>query len=245
MGQRLALGGAGIATALGLLLLWMGSVAKPVSAMEKMAENIRKAKSYKCTFTGEEPSPPIGGGKPPVEIESRATEYWLAPGSLRAEVILTKPEFLASPNPMETLIYPADKPGIHINHRTKRFLRYPLAAKSPSWELYDLGKFSGDADRDLGIRRIDGKEARGFQIDIRKLIEPDAITDSGVHGTAEIWIDTQSNLPVLFRRREEYPGIDKPIIFQISDIHWNVDPHFPHIRGSFPPNFPAVASQVP
>ena len=55
MRQRIAvLGGVGVAAVLALLLIWGGAIAKPVSAMEKMAESVRKVKSYKCTFTGEE-----------------------------------------------------------------------------------------------------------------------------------------------------------------------------------------------
>jgi hypothetical protein len=223
MRQRIALGGVGAAAMLAIALVWMGAITKPVSAMEKMAESVRKTKSYKCIFTGEEPSPSPEVGKPPITVVSQATQYWLAPGSLRSEVTTTSPASFEEPNPAETLIYPLGKSGIHIFHGTKRFLRYPPTAEGASWELYDLGKFSGEADRDLGTRRINGKEAHGFQIDIRKLIEPDAIADSRVHGTAEIWVDPRSNLPVLFRRCEHYPGIDKPIIMQISDIQWNID----------------------
>jgi len=41
--------GVGVAAMLGIALLWGGNFAKPVSAMEKMVENVRQAKSYQCT----------------------------------------------------------------------------------------------------------------------------------------------------------------------------------------------------
>ena len=47
MRKRIALGSVGAAALLGLLVLWGAIVAKPVRALEKMAENIRQAKSLK------------------------------------------------------------------------------------------------------------------------------------------------------------------------------------------------------
>lgn len=78
------LAGAIVASAavLGFVLLWDGGVVQPVSAMEKMVENVRKAKSYKCLMidrtTYDYPNP---GG--PAGWESRMTTYWLAPGAER------------------------------------------------------------------------------------------------------------------------------------------------------------------
>ena len=57
MRQRIAaLGGVGVAALLGFLLLWGGLVTRPVSAMEKMAETIRRAKSLKATETEDDPN---------------------------------------------------------------------------------------------------------------------------------------------------------------------------------------------
>ena len=49
----IALSGAGVAAVLGLLLLFGGIVVKPISAVERMAENIRKAKSFSAVMIGE------------------------------------------------------------------------------------------------------------------------------------------------------------------------------------------------
>ena len=69
---------------LAILLLWSATVSTSASAMEKMAEEVRKAKSYKCVqivqATDDHPAP----GKPAVR-EMAYTVYWLAPGSARTE----------------------------------------------------------------------------------------------------------------------------------------------------------------
>ena len=91
MRQRITLGGIGAVAVLAILLLWLGSVATPLSAMEKMAENIRKAKSYKCTEivqSREDFSEP----EKPSNTETTFTVYWIAPGSARTRSCQNTPE---------------------------------------------------------------------------------------------------------------------------------------------------------
>src|SRR5258708_3423785 len=51
MRQRIAVGSVGLAAILGVLVLW--NTATPASALAKMAENIRQAKSLKATIVEE------------------------------------------------------------------------------------------------------------------------------------------------------------------------------------------------
>ena len=84
------------------------------------------------------------------------------------------------------------------------------------WQLEALGKFSGKADRDLGVKTIKGKSTHGFQIDNKK------IDDADCPGTTEVWIDTESNLPALVRVDEELPN-DAVCTVVTSDIQYNLD----------------------
>jgi outer membrane lipoprotein-sorting protein len=210
---------AGLAAVLGFLLLWGGSVSQPVSAMEKMAEEVRKAKSYKClqvvTRKDEYPDP----GEPSV-TEDRYTVYWLAPGSARTEIVSSDSKW-KGPGPECTEIYPAGKPSIHFDHRTKKFYRRPPLRKGPYSsaldDLENLSRLSGKATRDLGTKEISGKIVRGFEIEIKK-VDP----EGSVPGRAEIWLDPQSNLPVLVRC-DGMKGLGYSNTQEDRDIQWNID----------------------
>jgi outer membrane lipoprotein-sorting protein len=216
MRQRMALGGIGAVAVLAILLLWLGSAATPLSAMEQMAENIRKAKSIKYSLIVQIKKNHPEPGKPPVS-EYKCTIYWIAPGSSRVESM--DPGW-KGPGPNETEIIPFDKPSITINHQKKKYYHRTKEPQGASvfadMELENLGRFSGKADRELGTKEIGGKKVRGFQIDMKKM-EPES--DSGL---AEIWLDIDCNLPVLVR----YEGIKHQFSTStdiITDIQWNID----------------------
>ncbi len=221
MRQRIAaLGSIGVAAALGFLLVWGGIDTKPVSAMEKMAENVRKAKSYVCKrvlLTHDEAVEP---GKATC-LAMCQTVYWLASGAERTET--TYPDGSETVGtPREISITIPGKPGISIDHETKTFHRHApdvrhLSSDADDGALQNLGKFSGAADRELGAKQINGKEARGFQISMKK-IDSDCEDDAAV----EIWIDPESGLPALVRfENMMYLGVSNTEIN--SDIQWNVN----------------------
>ncbi len=222
MTQRIAvLGSVGVAALLGFLLLLGGIDGKPVSAMEQMAESIRKARSYKCTAyvdSSHVPEP----GKQPVVDNWTGTEYWRAPDSSRYETRTRKGLKLES-----TMIYAGkDRPRLQIDHDNKTFTRdWTPARTSPSERLEELSNFSGNADRELGTRVIDGHKTFGFEIDAKK------IDRWGGPGKAEIWLDATSNLPIRcrFESTESMAGCGFTsevlihFIIRIEDIQWNID----------------------
>lgn len=224
MRQRIAaLGGVGIAAILGLLLLWGGIATKPLSAMEKMAAAVRRAKSNKRTehvkITNDFPKP----GRPAV-LEATFTVYRQLPGAVRTEATYSDHPWNSDhpwkgPGPEKTEVFPAGKPSIFIHHPTKTFRRYPPLRKgphsSPFDRIEDLGEFSGKADRQLGTREIDGKKADGFRIEMEKIC-PDSRGS-----VAEVWLDRSSSLPVFVRY--EYKDLDNSTITEIRDIQWNID----------------------
>ncbi len=222
MTQRIAVfGGFGVAALLGFLLLWGAVDTEPVSAMEKMAAAIRRVKSCKCTQVVQQPENRpefLTPGKPPPRMEWVFTIYWLAPGSVRDEHTTFPQAWKGSPECTE--IRSAGKPGIVISHNDKTFIRTRPLNKGYGFTgcetLEDLAELSGKADRELGTREINGKQARGFQID-RKKISADAMP-----GTREIWIDAQSSLPVLVRDDTKWPD-NSDHSLTIKDIQYNID----------------------
>ena len=82
-------------------------------------------------------------------------------------------------------------------------------------EVQSLGNFAGRADRELGIKEINGKKARGFQFDdARKLLPHNSSADE----TLDIWLDIESNLPL--RLQSERKQKDNSTLM---DIQWNLD----------------------
>jgi hypothetical protein len=220
MRQRIAICGVGVVAVLGLLLLWGSIVAKPLSAMEQMAENVRKAKSCKSTIINiSQRHETTGAPAPGLTRTTKQTTYYLADGSRRTETedLITegsRPEADGVTKKF-THIYPAGKPGIQLNHQTKTYRRFsPEKPDAFTEEVQSLGNFTGRADRELGIKEINGKKARGFQFDdATKLIQncpPDEIVD--------IWIDVESNLPI----RVQGEGKKKDYSLSL-DMQWNLD----------------------
>ncbi len=212
MRQRIAAGSFGVAAVLVSFWLWSGSAVKHVSAMERMAEEIRRAKSYRATsvFETDLPGRP---GKLSLKAVLTSKDYWLAPGSYRSEMKGDK----TSGNKDELAIHPAGMPGIYIDHKMKQFYRLPVQGGyvSPLAKFDELARFSGQADRDLGIRLFDGRPARGFEIGVRK-IEP-----GGGPGLMQVWIDDDTNLPVLFRMDIELQGMH--CSDTMRDFQWNIE----------------------
>ncbi len=210
MGQKTALGGLGVAAILAAVLLWAPNAPKRVSAMERMAQNIRQAKSYEMTMENEMRFERKPGETVTVKMAQKV--YWEAPRSYRMQ--FSRRQLGHDAGTVE--IHPSDKPGIEIDHDKKQFRRRPARRGhiSPFMLFEKLGRFSGDADRDLGTQEIDGKAARGFEIDAKK-IDPDAYS-----GPVEIWLDFDTNLPVKIQYKIE---ASTPGTLTMHDFRWNVE----------------------
>jgi outer membrane lipoprotein-sorting protein len=225
----LALGGIGAVAVVAILLLWLGSAAQPVSAMEQMAENIRKAKSFKAIITMEGPFA-AEAGKPPITQKTSGTLYWLAPNSTRWDLknsYIPKSNVGPSFPEEQTIIFVGHK-EIIIDHKEKKFFRQEartLYRKGLEGEIVEkLGEFSGQADRELGAKDIGGKKARGFEIDLKKLFKQ-SDGYGPLRGMAEIWIDTESSLPIIvqFKPNTNEATTENAGITQIKNFQWNIN----------------------
>jgi outer membrane lipoprotein-sorting protein len=207
---------AALAAVLAFLLLWGGSVVPPVSAMERMVETVRKAKSYKYASHVKSSLAAKPGG-PRETTETTATMYWLAPDSLRLDFTVAGDKWRGPGPEMSNVCPGADKWALRIDNSARTFRRLPPMGRrefSALHRLDELGKLSGSAERELGTKKINGKDAIGFVVDAKK-IDPHSPP-----GTVEIWIDRQTSLPMAMRGvSETQNGV---IIEAVSDIQWNI-----------------------
>lgn len=229
MRQRIAvLGSVGVAAALVIILLWGGIVAKPVSAMEKMAESIRKAKSFKAAvMVGIK----LASKNSPEPYQGRGTLYCLGAGSVRLDLKARNLFLRSSGEQDETQICVAGKSRtVLIDHKAKRVYRVEMPQGTfDNMDVVErLSGFSGDADRDLGIKEINGKKARGFEISMTKILSPSNAALVQSKDMAEVWIDAESNLPLLVQcnydisNDVEQEGADN-LFFRLQDFQWNID----------------------
>lgn len=202
MRQRIALGGTALAATMGILLIWSASSTNSLSAMERMAAGIREARSFVFTLhmRADVDEPQTMSGK----------FYWRAPGSVRMETYQGDKLAVAE-------VYPLREQGLSVDHTKKTYQRE--AARwgqfPPLLMLENLGKFAGEADRDLGTKEVQGKKATGFEIAMVK-IDPDVRS-----GTATIWIDSQTKLPVLIEYKMTTGGV--PSTLRMDGFQWNRD----------------------
>jgi outer membrane lipoprotein-sorting protein len=212
MRHRLAFGGAAAGIVLVASVFWFAPATNPALAMGQSAHAIRQARSYSCTMTTEMSSVPEPG-KPAIKTDIKGRFFWLAPGSYRIE---TKAEPLNPPGDV-VLILPAGQAGIEIDHKARNYVRQParLGQISPLMMVEKLSAYSGQADKLLGTKVIDGETAKGFAIEARK-IDPDVYA-----GPTEIWISADSHLPLLIRYQMQTSGV--PTTIQMANFRWNAD----------------------
>jgi len=207
MTRRIALSSAGASAVLMLLIMLSATVADRASAMERMKSVVSKARSFKAKMTQED-LVPAQPGQPAAKHTVSGVSYWQTPRSTRTE--------LKGLGGMDTVvIYPAGKPGIQIDHKSKTYRCMPerRGHLSPFMMLEGLSSYSGDADRLLGTKEINGRRASGFMIDTKK-IDPDAHS-----GTAEIWIDDETYLPVEMHIAME--NTMAQMVLRMENIQWN------------------------
>jgi outer membrane lipoprotein-sorting protein len=228
MRQRIAaLGGIGVAAILALLLLWGGIDGKPASAMEKMAESIRKAKSFRVKMIVDVQFAP-DPGKPPVRHKMSGTVCWLASGLARSDFGRPAPQATGGSlfEPEVTKIDVLSKSlEVIIDHKRKTFCKVTLPKETEVFgpgTVVRLGDFSGQADRDLGVKNIDGKKSHGFEIDVKKIFPGPA--DAKL--MLEVWLDPESNLPLLvemsFNPSGKQPRVETGTC-RLHDFQWNID----------------------
>jgi len=79
--------------------------------------------------------------------------------------------------------------------------------------LSKLGEYEGKAQEKLTAKEVSGRKANGFRVGLRE-IDPDA-----PNGTAEVWVDAETRLPVLVLVSMKLQSID--IKLRLDNLVWN------------------------
>jgi hypothetical protein len=170
------------------------------------------------------------GKTAPTTFKGDGPVYWLAPDAFRDEMKIVKIEEAVPPGKQtEQLlehfvqIFPAGKPGIFIDHTNKTFVRVrfiPTGSRTYPMDLLRMiRENSGKVTRDLGMKVIQGKKARGYAIVLKGFHEKrlnDLMRDA-----VEVWVDSQTDLPLEFG----YEGKNEGSTYddRYTNFRWNIE----------------------
>lgn len=228
--QRVAAGGVGLTTIIGMtLLLLVMSSAERLSAMERMVKQLREVTSF--SFELEETSDRITGENRR-RIQRNDTNFWRAPASWRGTTRIVKVPLPPAPGDAGELlvdveeIYTEGQRGILIDHKKKTFFRTPEMRPdsfpdfSPVKWVQRMSKGTVKVIDDLGTKQLHGKTAHGYVV---SLGHPEA--DSG-QNAIHVWLDTETDLPIEFRYEET--GTSETVdvwtnVMRVFNCRWNID----------------------
>jgi hypothetical protein len=228
--QRLAAGGIGLTGAFGILLLIIfASSAERLSAMERMAKQLREVTSF--SYELEEISDRITGDNRR-SIKRNDVVYWSAPASLRATTKIVKLPLPPPPGAVgeETVdveeIYTKGHRGILIDHKRRQFFRTPemppddFDDSSPVNWLQRMSKGSVKIVADLGTKQLYGNLAHGYVV---SLGHPDPKSgQNAIH----LWVDTETDLPIEYRYEESDTSdeVDSwKSVMRAYNCRWNIE----------------------
>jgi outer membrane lipoprotein-sorting protein len=219
-----------VAALIAVLAILMVPWSRPLSAMERMAQQLRKVDSYRYHLSQSTTRSVAPGHQ--ITWSEEGDVFWQAPDAFRFEDRIVKREKLLpvsgrseEPSEPELLehfveVFPANKPGLLIDHKRKTFLREgfePLGSTTYPWQpLKMIREGQGRIIRDLGTREIAGKPARGY---VTRLVSGDPPRSHDWH----VWVDPATDLPLEIG----YTVDDKKeprttTVLRVADFQWNL-----------------------
>lgn len=233
--QRVAAAGVGLSTiaATVVLMVLFANLASPLSAMDRMAHQLRRVHSYSYrlyttnTFVKD-------GETTPTTVTHTGTTAWQAPDSLRYDERIERTAGPQLSGEQEsgllasfTGIHPTGQLGLMIYHagrvpsKIKTYYSVPsvntdeVGDQSPITRLRMAREGEGKVLSDLGTRQINGVQARGYVMSLANA-EPGSGFDS-----LQVWVDPATDLPLEISCKVTSP--DSVREFRVTDCRWNVE----------------------
>jgi hypothetical protein len=242
--HRIALGGLAATVALvGALLVTLNS-GVPLSAMERMAKELKEITSYSYR------SPP--GSNSNINDDGRretrkndTTVSWCAGDGFHSETKIVKVvEDLGGGNPSEEVLahfeetFPPGKSGLFIDHQYKTFVRIhydPIGSNMyPHDYIRMIRECSYDLLGDLGSRQIGETSAHGYRVKLKNPHDEENL----VRDPVDLWVNVETDLPVEISWSGGHDGFTYTDL--TNDFRWNV-PIDPKV---FEPNVPADYADI-
>lgn len=212
--------------------LTLNSSDSKLLAMEKVVSQLQKIQT--ATWTVETDLQ----GEMPIKIpDSKNRYYWSKEKGSRMERYLISKDGNNEGQLREILVTPVDKPGVQIFHGSRQYVRQKIARSTnePNFVIFlKLRNFRGQANRDLGFTRIDGKTARGFEIDMKKL-EPDSFP-----ATLRLWADVETALPLRCEMIIPNMMAGADMIQKLDNFEWDIPLDDSLFVAQIPENFKEI-----
>jgi hypothetical protein len=228
--QRITIGGLGLSAAAVLLIaIFVANTARPLSAMERMVKQLRKATSF--SFELEETSDRISGDHRR-RILRNDTNFWRAPAAWHGTTKMVKLPLPPPPGAAGELlvdveeIYSPGERGILIDHKKKTFFRTRVMEPndfpdySPVNWVQRMSTGNVKVVSDLGTKQLHGKTAHGYVV---SLGNPDPTSGQNA---IEVWLDPETDLPIEFRYEDkgETETIDAwTNVMRVYNCRWNIE----------------------
>lgn len=209
--------------------IFVGNLFLVKESLADVVEQLRKVTSYQAKMRIETQ---VEEGKP--AIVQTSTLYWKAPGAQRMDSSVRMPGRQAESSTV-SIRFP-DKPGIELDNGNKTFRVLPAAAgpRSPLMAMEQLASYRGEAEKNLGAKKIDGTNCYGFSLPLNE------VDENLLDGTMEVWVDRETDLPIEIHMHV-FPGVD----MITSDFEWNKQFDKSVFEVAAPENFIAVAESKP
>ena len=225
MRQRIAAVGVGVSALAAVALIFlMLNTGHQLSAMERMCKELNALTSYSYTGTEHVTYQNKQMTEPGI-VDLSQSVYWRAPAAFREELKITLSGNV--PRGYEkgqaycdiVSISLTNKPGLFVDRLARTYTHESKLRPEdtgsgsltyPNPFIKMIREEPGKIAKDLGARKINGKEAHGYAMVYPHDTDP-----------IEVWLDPQTDLPVEIDRTLKDESTTS--VEQYSDFRWNID----------------------
>lgn len=182
--------------------------------MERVVSRLQNVRTATWTITTDL------AGKTQMDFEgSRDHCYWSKDKGSRVERYRVSENENTNGKLTDISVRAVGEPGTEVYYGSRHYVRQKTAnsTNEPGFAFFlKLGNFRGQADRDLGFTQIDGRTARGFEIDMKK-VAPDSFP-----GTMRLWADVETALPLRCEMTISDMLAGADMIQRLENFEWDV-----------------------
>jgi hypothetical protein len=200
------------------------------SAFAAALERLRTASTIVCTVTM-----PEGIEIEGIKLYADGKMYLSEEHGCRSEMFMNGMEitrhYARTDAPM-IVVQPVTRTWMELDISEIAYLE--MHEQSPDAFLRSLFKLTEDSATELGVEEVDGSAAAGYRIPGEKLGLSPSRDPNVPAAFAELWVDIETRLPVLFVLSTPMRGFGTRLVMHYSDFQWDQ----PLEASLFEPNIP-------